>query len=66
MSPHSFPLTVGILFASGRAANVTAPVFESFKTLVSEHGIDADTIIRKRDEGTKLTRAARSRLIRKK
>lgn len=63
MSSCSFSLTVGILSASGRAVNVTASVFEDFKTLVAERGIDADTIIRKQDEGTKLTRAVCCRFI---
>lgn len=63
MSSRSFSLTVGILSASGRAVNVTAPVFEDFKTLVAEHGMDADTIIMNQDKGTKLTRAVCSRFI---
>lgn len=62
----SFSLTVGILSASGRAANVTAPALEGFKTLVAEHGMDADTIIMNQDKGTKLARAVCRRFIQKK
>lgn len=51
MSSRSFSVTLVILCASGRAVNVTAPVLEDFKTLVTEHGMDADTIIMNQDKG---------------
>lgn len=63
MSSRSFSVTVGVLSASGRAVNVTAPVLEDFKTLVTEHGMDADAIIMNQDKGTKLTRALCSSFI---
>lgn len=63
MSSRFFSLTVGILSASGRAVNVTAPVLEDFKTLVTEHGMDANTIIMNQDKGTKLTHAVWSPFI---